>query len=134
MKEIEKSSRVLEPRRFSMVQLLIALALLFFFVPFVEAIKGGDLIVSALLSLVLLAGVLAVASRGRTLAVALLLAIPAVAGRWLNHFQPHLVPPAIFLIAGIGLVAFEDSAHPQSATPELHEIAECTAWAAHQLP
>jgi len=36
-------------RRFSMVQLLIALALLFFFVPFVEEIKGGDLIVSALL-------------------------------------------------------------------------------------
>jgi hypothetical protein len=106
MKDNEKSSRALGPRRFSMVQLLIALALLFFFVPFVEAIKGGDLIVSALLSLVLLAGVLAVASRGRTLAVALLLAIPAVAGRWLNHFQPHLVPPAIFLVAGIGLVAF----------------------------
>jgi hypothetical protein len=106
MKGIEKSSRALGPRRFSMVQLLIALALLFFFVPFVEEIKGGDLIVSGLLSLVLLAGVLAVASRGRTLAVALLLAIPAVAGRWINHFQPHLVPPAIFLVAGIGLVAF----------------------------
>jgi len=27
-----------------------------------------------------------------------------------------------------------DSAHPQSTTPELHEIAECPAWAAHQLP
>ena len=93
-------------RRFSMVQLLIALTLLFFFVPFVEAIKGGDLIVSGLLSLVLLAGVLAVASGGRTLAVALLLAIPAVAGRWINHFQPHLVPSTIFLVAGIGLVAF----------------------------
>ena len=44
-----------------------------FFAPFVEAIKGGDLIVSGLLSLVLLSGVLAVASRGRTLTVALLL-------------------------------------------------------------
>jgi|SRR5438094_5378709 len=90
MKGIEKSSRVMGLRRFSMGQLLIALALLFFFVPFVEEIKGGDLIVSGLLSLVLLAGVLAVASRGRTLTVALLLAIPAVAGRWINHFQPHL--------------------------------------------
>src|SRR5437667_12247798 len=106
MKGIEKSSRVMGLRRFSMGQLLIALALLFFFVPFVEEIKGGDLIVSALLSLVLLAGVLAVASRGRTLTIALLLAIPAVAGRWINHFQPHLVPSAIFLVAGIGLVAF----------------------------
>ena len=60
-------------RRFSMVQLLIALALLFFFAPFVEAIKGGALIVSGLLSLVLLSGVLAIASRRRTLTVALLL-------------------------------------------------------------
>ncbi len=73
MKGIEKSSRVLRLRRFSMVQLLIALALLIFFAPFVEAIKGGDLIVSSLLSLVLLSGVLVVASRGRMLAVALLL-------------------------------------------------------------
>src|SRR6266702_7841505 len=106
MKGIEKSSRVLGLRRFSMLQLLIALALLFFFAPFVEAIKGGALIVSVLLSLVLLSGVLAVASRGRTRTVALLLAIPAVAGRWINHFQPHLLPPVIFLVTGIGLVAF----------------------------
>ncbi len=106
MKGIEKSSKVLGLRRFSMVQLLIAIALLFFFVPFVEEIKGGDLIVSGLLSLVLLSGVLAVASRRRTLTIALLLAIPAVAGRWINHFQPHLLSPAIFLVAGIGLVAF----------------------------
>src|SRR5205814_3963558 len=106
MKGVEKSSRVMGLRRFSMVQLLIALAFLFFFFPFVEEIKDGDIIVSLLLSLVLLSAILAVASRGRTLTVALLLAIPAVAGRWLNHFQPHLLPPAIFLVAGIGLVAF----------------------------
>src|SRR6266700_7684383 len=106
MKGIEESSRVLRLRRFSMVQLLIALALLIFFAPFVEAIKGGALIISVLLSLVLLSAVLAVASRRRTLTVALLLAIPAVAGRWINHFQPHLLPPAIFLVAGVGLVAF----------------------------
>ena len=106
MKGVEKSSRVMGLRRFSMVQLLIALALLFFFFPFVEEIKDGDIIVSLLLSLVLLSAILAVASRGRTLTVALLLAIPAVAARWLNHFQPHLLPPAIFLVAGIGLVAF----------------------------
>ena len=106
MKGIEKSSRALGPRRFSMVQLLIALALLFFFFPFVEEIKGGDIIVSVLLSLVLLSAVLAVANRRRTLIIALLLAIPAVGGRWINHFQPHLVPPAIFLVAGLALIAF----------------------------
>ena len=93
-------------RRFSTVQLLVALALLFFFFPFVEEVKAGDLIVSILLSVVLLCAVLAVASSRRTLIVALLLAIPAVAGRWINHFRPDLVPPAIFLIAGLVLVAF----------------------------
>ena len=106
MKDNEKAPRVLGPRRFSMVQLLIAFALLFFFFPFVEEIKGGDIIVSVLLSLVLLSAVLAVANRRRTLIIALLLAVPAVGGRWINHFQPHLVPPAIFLVAGLALVAF----------------------------
>jgi len=105
MDRIEESTGALGLRRFSMVQLLIALGLLFFAVPFVEEIKGGDLIVSALLSLVLLSAILAVANRGRTLTVAILLAVPAVVGRWINHFQPHLIHPAIFLIAGIGLVA-----------------------------
>jgi hypothetical protein len=99
-------SRRLGLRRFSAVGLLIALALLFFFFPFVEEVKGGDLIVSLLLSLVLLAGVLAVADRKGVLLIALLLAIPAVAGRWINHFQPHLVPPPVFLAAGLVLTAF----------------------------
>ena len=106
MSATEKSSGFPGLRRFSMVQLLIALAILFFSVPFVEEIKGGDLIVSALLSVVLLSAVLAVANRRRNLAVGLLLAVPALAGRWINHLHPHLVPPPVFLFAGIGLVAF----------------------------
>jgi hypothetical protein len=93
-------------RRFSAVELLIALALLLLCFPFVEEVKGGDIIVSILLSLVLLSAVLAVASRRRTLVVAILLAIPAIVGRWINHFRPDLVPPAVFLIAGLVLVAF----------------------------
>src|SRR6266516_1460946 len=93
-------------RRFSTVQLLIALTLLFLSFPFVEEVNGGDIIVSVLLSLVLISAVLAVASSGRTLVVAVLLMIPAIAGRWINHFRPDLVPPAVFLIAGLALVAF----------------------------
>ena len=93
-------------RRLSAVELLIALGLLFFSLPFVEEIKGGDIIVSILLSLVLISGVLAVANRRRTFVVAVLLAIPAVVGRWINHFRPDLLPPAIFLVAGLVLVAF----------------------------
>ena len=93
-------------RRFSTVQLLIALALFFIWAPFVEEIKGGDLIVSVLFSLVLIAGVLAVADRKRILVIAIVLAIPAIAGRWINHFRPDLVPPAFFLVAGLFLIAF----------------------------
>ena len=93
-------------RRFSAVELLIALGLLFFCVPFVEEVRGGDIIVSILLSLVLISAVLAVSNRRRTLVVAVLLAIPTVGSRWINHFRPHLLPPAIFLIGGLLLVAF----------------------------
>jgi hypothetical protein len=98
--------RRLGMRRFSTVELLIALALLFVSFPFVEEVKGGDIIVSILLSLVLISAVLAVSNRRSTLVVAVLLAIPAIIGRWIDHFRPHLVPPAVFLIAGLVLVAF----------------------------
>ncbi len=85
---------------------MLALALLFFFFPFVEEMKGGELIVAILLTLVLISAVLAVASRRRTLIIALLLAIPAVAGRWINHFRPDLVPPAVFLVPVLILLVF----------------------------
>ena len=54
-------------RRFSTVQLLIALGLFFIWAPFVEEIEGGELIVSGLFSLVLLAGVVAVADSKRVM-------------------------------------------------------------------
>src|SRR5438105_9019326 len=93
-------------RRFSTVQLLIALGLFFIWAPFVEEIEGGELIVSGLFSLVLLAGIVAVADRKRVLVIAIVLAIPAIAGRWINHFRPDLAPPAVFLTAGLVLIAF----------------------------
>lgn len=93
-------------RRFSTVQLLIALALFFIWAPFVEEIEGGELIVSGLFSLVLLAGVIAVADRKRVLVIAVVLAIPAIAGKWINHFRPDLIPPVLFLVAGLILIAF----------------------------
>jgi len=93
-------------RRFSTVQLLIALSLFFIWAPFVEEIEGGELIVSGLFSLVLLAGVVAVADSKRVLVIAIVLAIPAIAGRWINHFHPDLIPPVVFLVAGLILIAF----------------------------
>jgi hypothetical protein len=93
-------------RRFSTVQLLIALGLLFFSFPFVEEVKGGNVIVSILFSLVLLSAVVAVAERKRVLIVAIILAVPAIGGRWINHLRPDLVPPFVFLTAGLILIAF----------------------------
>src|ERR1044071_550137 len=105
---MDRSVKVRIPRfrRFTNVQLLVALALLFFFFPFVEEVKGGDIIVSILLSLVLLCAVLAVADRKRVFFIALVLAIPAIAGRWISPFRPGLVPPPVFLTAGLVLIAF----------------------------
>jgi voltage-gated potassium channel len=101
-----KSLRIPRFRRFTTVQLLVALGLLFFAFPFVEEVKGGNVIVSILFSLVLLSAVLAVAERKRVLVVAIILAIPAIGGRWINHLQPDLVPPSVFLSAGLILVGF----------------------------
>src|SRR5205809_6822872 len=98
--------RRLRFRRLSTVQLLIALALFFIWAPFVEEIEGGQLIVSGLFSLVLLAGVVAVADRKRVLVIAIVLAIPAIAGTWISHFRPDLIPPAVFLADGLFLFAF----------------------------
>jgi hypothetical protein len=105
-KESEKRERKSRIRRFSAVELLIALGLLFFLFPFVEELRGGDLIVSVLFSLVLLAAILAVADRKRVLLIALVLAVPALGGRWINHLRPDLVPAAVFLTSGLFLVAF----------------------------
>jgi hypothetical protein len=98
--------RGLKFHRFSTVELLVALALLFLFFPFVEEVKGGDIIISILLSLVLLSAVLAVADRKGVFFIALVLAIPAIVGRWISHFRPDLVPPPVFLVAGLALIAF----------------------------
>ena len=113
MSETAQSRRSMNPvlkrfrfRRFSTVQLLVALAVLLMSAPFVEELEGGHLILSVLFSLVLLAGVFAVADRKRTLAIALILAVPAITARWINHFRPNLVHPAVFLVCALLLLAF----------------------------
>lgn len=93
-------------RRFSTVQLLVALVVLLISAPFVEELEGGHLILSVLFSLVLVAAVFPVADRKRTLAIALVLAVPALTARWINHFRPDLVHPFVFLVCALLLLAF----------------------------
>jgi voltage-gated potassium channel len=93
-------------RRFSTVQLLVALVVLLISAPFVEELEGGHLILSFLFSLVLLAAVFAVANLKRSLAIALVLAIPAITARWINQLRPDLVHAAVFLVFALVLLAY----------------------------
>jgi hypothetical protein len=93
-------------RRFSTVQLLVALVVLLVSAPFVEELEGGHLILSFLFSLVLVAAVVAVANRRRSLVIALVLAIPAIIARWINQLRPDLVHPSVFLVCALVLLAF----------------------------
>jgi hypothetical protein len=100
---------VLKPlrfRRFSTVQLLVALVVLLVSAPFVEELEGGHFILSLLFSLVLIAAVFAVANRKRSLVIALVLAIPAITARWINQLRPDLVHPTAFLVCALVLLAF----------------------------
>src|ERR1700733_13963598 len=83
--------------RFSAAQFLVALVLLLIVTPFVDDLKNGDQIDGLLVTLVLVSGVLAVGKRRRTLVVGLVLALPAIVGKWVAQFRPDLVPPEAYL-------------------------------------
>ena len=92
--------------RFSATQFLVALALLFFVTPFVEFFKNGDSIDSALMTLVLVSGVLAVGERRWKLVLAVALVLPAISSKWVNQFRPDLLPPEIHLVTNILFIGF----------------------------
>jgi hypothetical protein len=92
--------------RFSAIELLVALGLLFVTSPFIEDMPQGDLIEAVLLTLVMVFGVLAVGGRRRTLIIALVLLTPALGGKWINHVRPDLLPPPVFLVSTVALFGF----------------------------
>ncbi len=92
--------------RYSSVGLLVALILLFIVTPVVEDAPHGPVVEAVLLTLVLLSSVGAVGGRRRTLVLAIVLVTPVVAGKWLHHFRPDLVHPAVYLGAGMVFIAF----------------------------
>ena len=91
---------------YSAVELLASLALLMVAAPFVEDIPNGDLVEVVLFSLVMVLAVMAVGGRRRVFAVALLLVIPALAAKWVNHVWPKVAPPEIYLVASVVFFAF----------------------------
>ena len=92
--------------RLSILHFLIALVLLLLTVPFVLESPGGKQIESAFITVVLLSGVLAVGGSGRRLIAGALISIPAVAGTWLDHFQPNYWPKELTLAAALVFATF----------------------------
>jgi len=104
------SSGALRRRRdfakWSAVEFAISLVLLIVVTPFVEDLRHGTVIEAILLTFMLTSAVVAVSERRSTRIAAMSLALLAIAGRWLHHFRPELVHPAIYLGTGLALLAF----------------------------
>lgn len=84
--------------RYSAVELLVVLIVLFVVTPFVEELPHGDLVEIVIFTLVMLSAVLAVSNRRQTLVVALLLVTPTLLAKWANHVRPELIHPDVGLI------------------------------------
>jgi voltage-gated potassium channel Kch len=93
-------------RRYSAAEFLVTLVLMLVATPFVGDIKGGNFIESVLMTIVFLAGMLAVGRRRKTLVIAIILAGPAIFGKWINHLRPDLVPEEVFFTAGLVFAVF----------------------------
>ena len=92
--------------RYSAVELLIALGLLFVTAPFVEDLPAGDMVEAMLLTGVMISAVFAVGGRHKSLIIAIFLLVPALVGKWINHFRPELLHPAVYLATSIAFFGF----------------------------
>jgi len=92
--------------RYSAAQFLASLILILFVSPLVDELEYGPAIDAVLITLVLIAGVLAVGRSHRTLVLALVLMVPAVLARWVSHFRPDLLPPAYHNAAALLFICF----------------------------
>jgi hypothetical protein len=103
---VERGRLRLGALRFSVAQFLVALVLLLVSAPFVEPMRFGKAIEASLFTAVLLSAVLAIGAGRRTLIWAILLVIPAVAGRWGNHIWPESISPEAGLIPALLFIVF----------------------------
>ena len=92
--------------RYSVAEFLIALVGVFIGIPFVEQFDKDKHIEVILMTLVLVSGVLAVGGRRRTLILGVILALPALTGKWINHYWPELAPVEFFYIARLVFLVF----------------------------
>jgi voltage-gated potassium channel len=91
--------------RFSAASYLAALLTLFCLSPFFE-FRDGDLLEAVVLTLVLTTGVLAIGHRRQSLIFGVVLVLPALVAKWVNHLHPGVLNPAFFLAPGAIFVCF----------------------------
>ena len=103
-----KFARLSHPKewRVSTVKLLIALILLFAVTPFVEDLPNGDIVESALVTLVMVASLIAVARSPRVLMAAAVLIVPAIVVKWFHYFFPSHISSHYYLLFGMAFFAF----------------------------
>jgi voltage-gated potassium channel len=92
--------------RYSVAGFLIALVGVFIGIPFVEQFDKDKHIEAILMTLVLVSGVLAVGGRRRTLILGVILVLPALAGKWINHYLPEQASVEFFYVAGLVFLMF----------------------------
>jgi ion channel len=93
-------------RRLSALELLVAIVVLLVSFPFLEKLSHGALIESILTTFVLVSAVLAIAGRRVLVIIAIILALPTLAARWIYYYRPDLLPSKVFLIGGIVFTLF----------------------------
>lgn len=93
-------------RRYPAALFLAALGLAIVSSPFTEDLPEGDLFEVARVTLVLLTGMLALGRKRQIIVVGAVLMVPAVVGKWVNHWQPDLVPDWMFLVPSVAFVIF----------------------------
>ena len=92
--------------RFSSVEFLFTLIVFFVVLPFVDNMPYGRMVDSILMTLVLASAVLAVGRRPKIMFWAVVLVLPAVVGRWVQHYHQELISPSVFPAAGLLFVSF----------------------------
>lgn len=92
--------------RYSGAHFLIAMVLMLVMAPFIEYIPAGDLIESAVLTIVLISAALAIGSHRRILIWSMILVTPALVAKWASHVHPDAFVAEVSPAASLVFVAF----------------------------
>jgi len=84
---------------------LVVLALFIVATPFVGILAGGQLINTALLTLVMLSGLIVIGARRGTLVLAMILLVPGVVASWINYYRPESMPAVVHLTFAVLFLA-----------------------------